>query len=239
MPLKRGGRRIGREPLGTAGLIVGLIALVFAMTGGALALSSGGSSHFKKATSGKRGPRGPKGPAGPAGPKGDPGANGAKGDTGSQGPGGETGPPGPLLSVLPSGRSLTGVWGAPGSAEVEGFSQSDASFSLPLASPPTLYVMAEPGAASTVAFEVPPTGPNGVLLSREEVEEVCPGGPESPTAEPDAMCVYRDAASSATVTFGVAQERPATRFGAVLPFRASSSAVVSDAAFGTWAVTAK
>jgi hypothetical protein len=99
--------------------------------------------------------------------------------------------------------------------------------------------MAENGANSTFAFTILPTGPGTPLFSRAEVEAVCPGGPAAPTAEPGAMCVYRSEGSSAAVTFGSAEARAATPFGAVVPFRAGPAAVETDAAFGSWAVTAK
>lgn len=94
-------------------MIVAVLALVFAATGGAYASvqssGSGISAHAaakkKKGTKGARGPagrpgapgatgpQGPKGatgPAGPTGPKGDAGAPGAKGDDGAAGPGAQS-----------------------------------------------------------------------------------------------------------------------------------------------------
>lgn len=91
--------------------VLALVALVFAVTGGAYAAGSGGGggggnggSHAtanvakakkkKTTSSGKPGPRGPAGPAGgagPAGPAGPAGAAGAKGETGPAGPAGPTG----------------------------------------------------------------------------------------------------------------------------------------------------
>jgi hypothetical protein len=64
--------------------VISVIALVFAMFGGAYAASShsGGQATASKA---KRGPRGPKGATGPAGPQGPAGPAGPKGDTGSPG----------------------------------------------------------------------------------------------------------------------------------------------------------
>jgi hypothetical protein len=69
--------------------VISVIALVFAMIGGAFAASNGNGVHAtasaKKGAKGPRGPRGkpgpagPQGPVGPAGPKGDPGSPGANG----------------------------------------------------------------------------------------------------------------------------------------------------------------
>jgi hypothetical protein len=69
--------------------VISVIALVFAMFGGAYAASS--SSGGGKATASakaKKGPRGPKGATGPAGPQ---GPAGAKGDTGANGTNGTNG----------------------------------------------------------------------------------------------------------------------------------------------------
>ena len=103
-PLRnRAGKRL-REPFGKAGLTVAVIALVFAMLGGAYAASnsSGGGKATASATGkpgprgkqgkpGKPGPAGPQGPAGPAGAKGDTGAAGANGSNGTAGAPGANG----------------------------------------------------------------------------------------------------------------------------------------------------
>ena len=86
---------------------IAIVALVFAMSGGAFALSGGGGSggghatanlakkkSKKKSSSGKPGPRGPAGAtgaAGPQGPAGSAGPQGAKGDTGAAGNNGTNG----------------------------------------------------------------------------------------------------------------------------------------------------
>jgi hypothetical protein len=83
--------------------VISVIALVFAMFGGAYAATNDSSGGGKAAASAgkanasakaKRGPRGPKGPAGPAGPagaKGDAGAAGANGKDGANGSNGSNG----------------------------------------------------------------------------------------------------------------------------------------------------
>jgi hypothetical protein len=99
--------------------VISVIALVFAMLGGAYAASdNGGASSDKasasaKAKKGPRGPRGPKGPAGPAGPTGPQGPAGAKGDTGAAGSNGQNGAPGtPGQSVTATPIAAGGVCGA-------------------------------------------------------------------------------------------------------------------------------
>jgi Collagen triple helix repeat (20 copies) len=75
--------------------VISVIALVFAMFGGAYAASnsSGGgkATTSAKAKKGPRGPKGATGPAGPAGPTGPAGPAGAKGDAGANGTPGTNG----------------------------------------------------------------------------------------------------------------------------------------------------
>jgi hypothetical protein len=103
--------------------VISVIALVFAMLGGAYAASDddGATASAKKnskAKKGPRGPRGPKGPAGPAGAQGPAGPAGAKGDTGAKGDKGDTGnngAPGDSVTGTPiaaggaCGAGVTGV----------------------------------------------------------------------------------------------------------------------------------
>ncbi len=83
-----------RNRFGIPGAI-SVIALVFAMLGGAYAANNdnggGKATASAKGKPGPRGPRGKTGPAGPAGPQGPAGANGAKGDTGAAGSNGKDG----------------------------------------------------------------------------------------------------------------------------------------------------
>ncbi|HEY0390452.1 MAG TPA: hypothetical protein VGC63_01950 [Solirubrobacterales bacterium] len=88
--------------------VISVIALVFAMFGGAYAASnsSGGgkATASAKAKKGPRGPKGATGPAGPVGPAGPQGAAGAKGDAGANGSNGTNGSPG---SPGAPGQSVT------------------------------------------------------------------------------------------------------------------------------------
>ncbi len=76
--------------------VISVIALVFAMMGGAYAASSNSGGKATASAKAKKGPRGPKGPAGPSGPTGPAGPAGpaAKGDTGAKGDKGDPGTPG-------------------------------------------------------------------------------------------------------------------------------------------------
>jgi Collagen triple helix repeat (20 copies) len=92
--------------------VISVIALVFAMFGGAYAASnsSGGgkATASAKAKKGPRGPKGATGPAGPAGPQGPAGANGKDGSNGADGSAGANGP------VGSNGQSVAVVTEAPG-----------------------------------------------------------------------------------------------------------------------------
>jgi collagen triple helix repeat protein len=100
-----------KEPFGKAGLTVAVIALVFAMLGGAYAASnsSGGgkATASAKAKQGKQGKPGKTGPQGPAGPAGAPGAKGDKGDTGAAGANGTNGTNGTPGAPGTPGTSVT------------------------------------------------------------------------------------------------------------------------------------
>ena len=72
--------------------VISVIALVFAMFGGAYAASNNsGAGKATASAKAKKGPRGPKGPAGPAGPAGAAGPAGPKGDKGDAGSNGSNG----------------------------------------------------------------------------------------------------------------------------------------------------
>jgi hypothetical protein len=109
----------------SASRLVAVVALVFAMTGGALAASKYIITSTKqikpsvlKQLQGKAGPKGapgaqgPAGPQGAAGPQGPAGSGGAKGDTGTKG---ENGTPG-----TPGAKGVTGAAGVTGPAGVTG-----------------------------------------------------------------------------------------------------------------------
>lgn len=85
--------------------VISVIALVFAMLGGAYAASnSGGSGKATASAKAKRGPRGPKGATGPAGPA---GAAGAQGPAGSAGEKGADGAKGATGATGANGQSVT------------------------------------------------------------------------------------------------------------------------------------
>lgn len=106
-------------------------------------------------------------PAGQRGAAGSVGRTGASGPAGPTGPQGVPGPAGPLLDVLPSGRTLTGVYEVSAYATGAGQGISGGiSFQIPLPEDPDPYfVYAGPSAN-------------------------CPGSSGNPQATIGALCVY-------------------------------------------------
>jgi hypothetical protein len=270
--------------------VISVIALVFAMFGGAYAASndsgSGKANASAKAKRGPRGPRGPAGPAGPQGPAGPAGPAGAKGDAGAPGASGAPGAPGASgksvtvteiapedegceerggalvkqegasegtevcngaagsfgTQPLPSGETMTGVWGVEGSAikdEGENYfsARATAVFSFPIqVVPPPKMVIDYEGLLTLVVL------PNGEFEEFEgtaKLAELCPGSVTAPAAKPGYLCPYTDAESDMEFNFiGIVESkigRP-TKYGGRLPYMATKP---NQLAFGTWAVTAQ
>lgn len=234
---------------------ISVIALVFAMLGGAYASQSandsGKATASAKAKKGPRGPKGPKGdtgPAGPQGPAGTQGAAGAKGDTGATG---ATGPQGPqgiqgkegkagkdgetgFTEVLPPGKTETGTWGGNFSEDSSVAKLIPISFSIPLAE-----------GAEGKAFYLNQEETVEVESDEEPGQGGCAGTVAEPTAPPGVLCVYTEieAVDNGYQKFALF---PIGEFGegylasgAYLSFLATSPA--TPAVFqkrGTWAVTA-
>jgi hypothetical protein len=195
-----------RRRINASGLLA-ILALIFALTGGAYAASRYVITSTKqispkvlKSLKGKNGQNGANGvpgaagPAGPTGPGGAQGAAGAKGETGPSGPGGkegppgppgpkgdkgETGPPGPFTETLPKGATETGTWLAPANSSREELAMI--SFTLQLETPldgsHVHYV--------TIAD-----------VEKEELPEGCGGDVEKPVAEAGFLCVFEAKLSS-------------------------------------------
>jgi hypothetical protein len=184
--------------------VISVIALVFALFGGAYAASnsSGGgkATASAKAKKGPRGPKGAPGPAGPAGAQGPAGPAGAKGDAGSNGSNGTTGPTGAagakgatgatgstgatglsgFTEKLPSGKTETGAWSVAVSSTTGSVAGDIAtaaiSFPIPLA--------AEGAANSAFAFNKADTAASNFGTSG------CTGTVANPTAPAGKLCVY-------------------------------------------------
>jgi hypothetical protein len=182
-----------RNRFGVPGVIA-VIALVFAMAGGAYAASKLTGSQKKevekiaKKFAGKQGPAGPQGPAGTNGTNGKNGVNGAAGATGPTGPTGPSGPTGPtgntgptgptgetgFTPTLPPNKTEMGSW----SAQFSGFGLTSITFNIPLADPLDEEHVAFHGQGYD--------GEDGVGAEHEH----CPGKAGNPKAAPGYLCVY-------------------------------------------------
>jgi hypothetical protein len=196
--------------------VISVIALVFAMAGGAFAANNLASSSGSKATAsakGKQGPRGKTGKTGPAGPQGPPGA---KGDTGAPGTAGAAGANGVSVTSAPEAKgtnckeggskftaasgttfACNGEKGAPGIQGEPGPTCDE-----------TGQCLLPPGATETGAwaFSSAPTliGLTAISyplrLSEEPTKHFvpagstapaeCPGSTEEPKAAPGNVCIY-------------------------------------------------
>lgn len=120
--------------------VVATLALVFAMSGGALAANHYLINSTKqinpkvlkklKGSTGKTGAAGATGATGPQGPTGKEGSPGKEGNVGKEG---KEGKEGPYPVVLASGETETGVWGGGFTAAVAGNAyEITGSFPIPL-----------------------------------------------------------------------------------------------------------
>jgi hypothetical protein len=167
--------------------VVATLALVFAMSGGAIAANSYLINSTKqinpkvlkklKGNSGKAGPSGANGgngATGAIGPQGPGGKEGAPGKEGTPGKEGQKGEPGPFVSAVPSGKTITGGYGF--FAKAGGFYGAYVSYPFPLPAEPTAAVFLEVGQTEATH---------------------CPGTATAPKAEPGYLCIYRGDAFNA------------------------------------------
>jgi hypothetical protein len=189
------------DRFGTAGVALGTIALILALSGTALAASGALTGKQKKEVekiakkfAGKPGATGPQGPQGPAGTKGD---TGAKGDTGSAGAPGAAGKSvtakNALLNECADGGTKFEVEGSGKSSIVCNGKEGEEGPEGPEGNPWTADGTLPPGATETgtwgfggkfttgippivpIAFSLPlaaPLGPANVHLIDNDGEEV-------------------------------------------------------------------
>lgn len=199
------------ESLGTAGLVVAIVALVVALTGTAFAankfITKKEAIKIAKRYAGKNGAPGAQGPAGPPGAA---GAAGEKGATGSTGPEGEVGPTGPAGTELLAGQTETGTWGFSGINEFGPVAMI--SFPLRLSEQPTHIIW------------------RGAQTSNSE----CPGDAEHPAAAPGNLCIFslqlQNAEPPTVKTVGIP-----SKYGVALEFPSVTPASETYG-WGTWAM---
>lgn len=234
------------QRFGTAGLIISILALILAVAGTAFAASGLTSKQKKEVTKIAKQYAGKPGTTGPQGPQGLPGATGGKGEKGEKGDKGDTGLAGKdgtfSTEPLPSGQTLTGIWGqeiAPTNGEL---SLATISYPIRVSPPPTKLDWVKAGGTEALVVN-PETGAFvEVLETTEEVEEVCPGSVADPQAVAGNVCMYTAFEESATFDNGFfghphRATSPDPTSGVVFPFvnTESEPGLIS----GSWAVTAK
>lgn len=227
------------ERFGAVGVVIAVIALIVALGGTALAKGLFTKAQEKKIASIAKKYAGKPGATGPQGPQGLPGAAGQKGEKGDKG---ETGPPGTYPTKLPSGQTLTGIWGqeiAPVSGEL---SLATISYPIRVSPPPAKLAWVKAGGNQALVVN-PETGASvEILENTEEVEEICPGSAADPEAVAGNVCMYTALEKSATFDNGLFGDpkratSPDPTSGAVFPFHNTEGepGLIS----GSWAVTAK
>lgn len=203
------------DRLGTAGLIVAIVALVAAVGGSAFAASKNAPLTGKQkkevegiakkyagkpGTNGTNGSNGSNGAQGAKGDKGDPGAPGAAGAPGAPGAAGES----------PKGTDFTGTKGkcTNGGVEYKGATTNLVCNGKDGSSSPTqtgTWAVLSPGEALVPLTWSTPladgiAGTNVHIVNGAPTAD-CPGSASEPQAEPGHLCVY-----VATIAFGATPE---------------------------------
>lgn len=170
-----------------------VVALLFAMTGGAYAAkhyvitsTKEISSKVLKELKGKVGPAGLVGAAGPVRPAGSAGAQGAQGSIGPAGPAGPAGKDGAQGPPGPAPKTLTGEWSL--SQQVPATLTTvvtSASFVLSLAEPPVPHYLRVSGKK--------PFYNETTKAEEERTSTQCLGSAAEPKATPGNLCVYASA----------------------------------------------
>ncbi len=245
--LKAIGRRVNATSL------VAVLALVFAMSGGAYAASRYVITSTKqinpKVLKSLQGKAGVQGAAGAMGPQGPAGAAGAKGETGTVGPQGSAGPAGKngengkngttgFTETLPSEKSERGVWASIYTATAAGqLGSASISFGIPLEKAPEAFQR-----TNFIGVEEGEGEPNE---NKTAIPAHCKGTISSPEAVPGNLCVFvRSKGNAATAPIGTLFVDPQDDSGetsgvggAAMDFDSEAAGpVVVD---GVWVVTAE
>jgi hypothetical protein len=248
--------------------VVATLALVFAMSGGALAAghylltsTSQVSPKVLKALKGKAGQTGPAGAQGSQGVQGTVGPSGAQGPAGETGPAGVQGPAGEAGAAgkegspwtaggtLPAGKSETGAWSASGGAEDAASATGAvlASFAIPLPTPPTVYAigieegLGEPKENERVRKENEERKAKGEPELPLTIPADCKGNFKKPEAVAGNLCVFVQHVNNVNVkTLAEPSGNHVTSTAGVIVYINPSVNFAEEFAIdGTWAVTAK
>jgi Collagen triple helix repeat (20 copies) len=199
-------------------MVIAVVALVFAATGGAFAMGGGGSPSTTiantakakpkaKAKTGPRGPAGPAGkngaagapgaigpagPAGPAGAKGENGAPGAKGESGAAGTAGAIGATGPKGVAGATGSPWTAGGTLPGGQTETGSWSVGESTSAHQGFfvPISFPIQLTAALSSTQVHFINEAGEEVLGFSSKQPSTTCLGTAEAPAATPGNLCVY-------------------------------------------------
>ncbi|MGA8745172.1 MAG: hypothetical protein WB507_04840 [Solirubrobacterales bacterium] len=248
-----------REPFGTAGLIVAIVALVAALGGGAYATTHYLGATASKSKAGKPGPRGKPGPAGPTGPQGltgPAGKEGLEGPQGKEGKQGKEGSPWTAGGTLPKGSTEKGAWAVGGKPAIDQQVSSETellmtpiSFTIPLAAgldAEHVHVLDQGFPAPNRSACEAETGTERTECEEKLVKEekACPGTAVSPKAEAGNLCIFIGRAENLKILVpvlpGLEAFFEAGPTGAVLlalaPEHNEGKGLFAS---GTWAVTAE
>ena len=245
-----------RDQIGTASLIVAIVALVVALAGGAYAASQsktaqGGLTNKQKKEvkaiaaslqgTGPSGPQGATGPQGSPGAKGDPGANGVSGKNGTDGTSVTSSPEGPGVNCSDGGSKFVSASGT----EYVCNGQTGFTETLP---PNKTETGVYRGWGNTPGFiPVSFNIPLSEAIEEEEIIKVAEGevapeecddgvaptaGPSHPEADPGFLCIF--------VQFGATPGAISDPGSGEAPKVGPNGFVMTviSTSQGTWAVTA-
>jgi len=237
------------DRFGTAGVVLGVIALILALGGSAIAAKGGLTGKQEKEVKaiakkfagkpGAAGANGTNGTNGEKGAKGDTGAPGAPGSNGTDGTSAEatpfTGSKGPIGGVTCTAGGLEVKSGAATTLVCNGKNGTNGTtgFTETLPSEESLYGhwagYGSEASMSAISFGIPlSTAPTGVVVGASgNAGEGCPGTAAAPAASPGKLCIY------VTESIGGIEIEQVDTMGAVVK-------LIGAPAFGvgTWAVTA-
>jgi hypothetical protein len=244
-----------REPFGTAGLIVALVALVAALGGTALAaakLNSGQKKEVEKIAkkyAGKPGAAGANGAAGPQGPAGAAGKDGTNGTAGTNGAPGESVTNKTLAkgsATCPEGGAefVMGTTKTHACSGTTGFTSTLPSGKTETGTWALTGVPAKGATAfndASISFPIPLALPAEAEYVITPPTAGCPGSVNEPNAEPGHFCVYEQFNNMEQTGFfnleNISGSAESSKFGDLVAFQNPGEEL--GIAFGSWAVTAK